>query len=122
MAGSGLDPALIGNYCKQIQCISLSLQPTPALIVPDTAAAHHGNGALDQILTASRAWTSTRRMVITVMIYGSNGVGGCHSSGAMGNFDIWPTMEWRVGPLYLVCAAREADVRLSSLTEKIRLV
>ena len=49
--------ALIGNYCKQIQCISLSLQPTPALIVPDTAAAHHGNGALDQILTA-RAWTA----------------------------------------------------------------
>ena len=47
---------------------------------------------------------------------------GCHSSGAMGNFDIWPTMEWRVGPLYLVCAVREVDVRLSSLTEKIRLV
>ena len=110
-------PALIGNYYKQIQCISLSLQPTPALIVPDTAAAHHGNGELDQILTAR-----ARRMAITVMIHGSNGVGGCHSSGAMGNFDIWPTMEWRVGPLYLVCAAREADVRLSSLTENIRLV
>ena len=51
--------ALIGNYYKQIQCISLSLQPTPALIVPDTAAAHHGNGELDQILTA-RARASTR--------------------------------------------------------------
>ena len=91
--------ALIGNYCKQIQCISLSLQPTPALIVPDTAAAHHGNGELDQILTA-RAGAST--IVITVMIHGSNGVGGCHSSGAMGNFDIWPTMEWRVGPWSIV--------------------
>ena len=98
--------ALIGNYYKQIQCISLSLQPTPALIAPDTAAAHHGNGELDQILTA-RAWPA--------LVAGEGGNNGddtrqqwrgrllvCHSSGAMGNFDIWPTMEWRVGPWSIV--------------------
>ena len=113
--------ALIGNYCKQIQCISLSLQPTPALIAPDTAAAHRSPWKW-RIGPDPDSQGLASTIVITVMIHGSNGGGGCHSSGAMGNFDIWPTMEWRVGPLYLVCAAREADVRLSSLTEKIRLV
>ena len=103
MAGSGLDPALIGNYYKQIQCISLSLslQPTPALIVPDTAAAHHGNGALDQIPTAR---AGTRRMVITVMIHGSNGVGGATARAQWEILTFGPQWSGGLvhGPLYLV--------------------
>ena len=103
--------------------LSLSLQPTPALIGPDTAAAHHGNGALDQIPTA-RARAST--IVITVMIHGSNGGGGVGAT-ARAQWEILTFgPQWSGGlvhgPMYLVCAAREADVRLSSLTEKIRLV
>ena len=65
-------------------------------------------------------------MVITVMIHGSNGVGGVGAT-ARAQWEILTFgPQWSGGlvhgPLYLVCAAREADARLSSLTEKIRLV